>query len=215
MRKNRRQIRILVTAGATWTKIDEVRVLTNIFTGKMGLYLAKALKAKGYSVTLIINPHCTGKITKVKAIYYHFFDEFGAALKKILKIQRFDAIIHMAAVSDYILKRVHKGKISSGQKELNLKLVPAKKIIKMIRRLAKKSILIQFKLEMNREGIIKKAYDSLRKNDSDFVVANALEDLKKKYQSFIINREGKITKVNSKKSLIDNLNRIIQGSKCY
>lgn len=215
MRKNKRQIRILVTAGATWTKIDEVRVLTNIFTGKMGLYLAEALKAKGYSVTLIINPHCIGKIEEIKTIYYHFFDEFDTALSKLLKAQHFDAIIHMAAVSDYILKRVPTGKIPSGQKELNLKLVPAKKIIREIRRLARKSILIQFKLEINRKGIIKKAYDSLKKNDSDFVVANALEDLRKKYKSFIINHKGKVTKVNSKKSLIDSLDRIIQSSKRY
>ncbi len=39
-------MKVLVTAGSTWTKIDDVRIITNRFTGKTGLGLAQGLKKK-------------------------------------------------------------------------------------------------------------------------------------------------------------------------
>ena len=206
-------MRILVTAGATWVKIDQVRILTNIFTGRMGMYLAKSLKDKGHSVTLLINPHCLGELKGIKAVYYRYFDEFESALNKILEKNRFDGIIHTAAVSDYRLKRPFKGKVSSGRDFLRLELIPTKKIIKRIRKLAKKTTLIQFKLETDKIGLIKKAYNSLKDNNSDFVVANALEDLKKKYRCFIINKIGKVFEVRSKGGLADHIDKIVRTPK--
>lgn len=204
-------MKVLITAGATWVKVDEVRILTSRFTGKTGLYLAKELKKKGYSVTLLINPHCVGKIKGVKAIYYHYFDEFKRKIVEILKKECYDLIIHMAAVSDYKLKNTSKGKIPSGKKSLVLQLIPAEKIIKKIRKLAKKSLLIQFKLEPRRKGIITKAYRSLKENKSDFVVANALEDLSSGYKGFLIDKEKKVFPLGTKKALRDILDKIIRS----
>ena len=73
-------MKILITAGSTWIGIDEVRILTNRFTGKTGLYLAQELKKKGYLVTLLINPHCTGKIKGLRAVYYRYFYELKTAI---------------------------------------------------------------------------------------------------------------------------------------
>ena len=78
-------MKILVTAGATWSKIDDVRILTNRFTGKTGLYLARELKKKGHIVNLVINPHCVGKVKGLKAVYYHYFEELKERLSKALK----------------------------------------------------------------------------------------------------------------------------------
>lgn len=202
-------MKILITAGATWVKIDAVRILTNRFTGKTGLYLAKQLKEKGHSVMLLINPHCIGKVSEVKYIYYHYFDEFKSKISQALKKNSYDAIIHMAAVSDYKLKNSKPGKISSGKKSLNLKLVPIEKIVKLIRKLAKKSLLIQFKLEVDRKGLKEKAYKSLKTNKSDFVVANSLADMRLGYKAFLIDNKKKVTNIGSKKALADTLNRII------
>ncbi len=202
-------MKILITAGATWVKVDQVRIITNRFTGKTGLYLAKELKAKGHSVTLLINPHCTGRVKGLNCFYYHYFDQFKRRVSSLLKKKHYDAIIHMAAVSDYKLSRPRTGKISSGKKELTLKLIPAEKIVKTIRKLAKKSILIQFKLEASRKGLRNKAYRSLKSNKSDFVVANALPDLGLRYKAFLIDSKGKARALQSKKALADSLNRII------
>jgi len=202
-------MKILITAGATWIKIDDVRILTNKFTGKTGLYLAQQLKKKGHSVTLLVNDHCLGKITGLKVISYRYFDELKILLNRLLKKNRYDAIIHMAAVSDYKVKNIKKGKIPSCQKKLTLQLVPTEKLVKTIRKLCRQALLIQFKLEVQRKGLIEDAYQSLKENNSDFVVANALKDLVFGYKGFIVSREKHVIPVSSKVSLANNLHKLI------
>ncbi|UCG34915.1 MAG: hypothetical protein JSW17_05340 [Candidatus Omnitrophota bacterium] len=209
-------MKVLVTAGATWVKVDDVRILTNKFTGKTGLYVAQQLKERGHSVTLLINDHCIEKIKGLKVISYRYFDDFKSVLMRNLAKNRYDAIIHMAAVSDYKVKNVKKGKIPSYQKKLALQLVPTEKLVKIIRRLCRQALLIQFKLEVKRKGLIEDAYQNLKENNSDFVVANALKDLVSGYKGFIVSREKHVIPVNSKVSLANNLCKLItllSGSK--
>jgi len=184
--------KILITAGSTWVKIDEVRVLTNRFTGRTGLELARALQKAGFAVTVLVNPHCVSRErTGLKTVPFYYYDEFKTAIEKLLKKEKFDAIIHTAAVSDYYLPRPGKNKIASGKKELVLRLKPTAKIVQLARKLAPGAVSIQFKLEKNLKGLIDKAYASLRSNNSDYVVANALEDITQKY---LIDRAGNTRK---------------------
>lgn len=205
-------MRVFITAGPTWVKIDDVRVLTNVFTGKTGVYLAQKLAAKKNAVTLLMNDHCLGKIKVkgVKVMTFRYFDEFKAACVKQLKQNHYDAIIHSAAVSDYVTKKVYKGKIPSRLKSLEIKLKPADKVIKHMRSLAPDSLLVQFKLEAKRRGLIEKAHASLRGNDSDLVVANAYEDIKAGYKGYIISRLKQVIEVRSKESLACNLVALIK-----
>ncbi len=204
-------MKILITAGSTWVKIDRIRILTNRFTGKTGLFIAKSLKQKGHSVTLLVNNHCLGKIQGLKVISFRYFDELKEKLTKLLKSNCYDAIVHMAAVSDYKLNKSYKGKVASGKKALSLRLVPTQKLIKKIKPLAKSSLLIQFKLEPKPKGIIDKAYQSLKEYKSDFVIANALEDLRLGYKGFLVDKEKSIKPINSKASLAAVLDKIIRS----
>ncbi len=205
--------KILITAGPTWIKVDDVRVITTIFSGNTGIFLARNFKKHGASVTLIINsPHLnTEKLSGIKIIPFRYFEEFKDKITKELKGSRYDTIIHSAAVSDYKLNRVLGGKIASGKKSLTLKLTPAEKIIKIIRRLQRNATLIQFKLEVKRKNLPKEALKSLRENRSDFVVANALEDLRVKYKSFILDKRKNVTAINSKMNLFKKLKDIADG----
>lgn len=204
-------MRILITAGSTWIKIDDVRVITTVFSGNTGIFLARNFKNKGYSVTLLVNSPFLdkAKLNGIKVIPFKYFEDFKKRITDEVKVNRYDAIIHSAAVADYKLGKVFKGKISSGKKSLTLKLVPAEKIIKVIRSFQKQAILVQFKLEIERQGLLKKAFKSLNANKSNFVVANALEDLKLGYKSFLIDTDKNIITINSKKSLFDNLEKVI------
>tara|TARA_B100000315_G_C14511525_1_gene557195 strand:- start:478 stop:1092 length:615 start_codon:yes stop_codon:yes gene_type:complete len=202
-------MKILITAGATWIKIDQVRILTNRFSGRTGLYLGEKLKAKGHKVTLLINPHCSGDYRGLKAITFRYYDEFRDKIYSLLKKNKFDAIIHTAAISDYKLKKSFSGKITSSKKKLNLSLIPTEKIITKIRRLNPKALLIQFKLESKSSGLIDKAYQSLKDNGSDFVVANSISDLNKKYKSYLIDKDKNVIKINSKHGLSRALNKVI------
>jgi len=205
--------KILITAGPTWIRIDDVRVITTIFSGNTGMFLAQNFKKHGFRVTLIINsPHLNmARLSGIKVIPFRYFEEFREKITKELKNNCYDTIIHSAAVSDYKLGSVFKGKIASGKKSLTLKLTPAEKIIKTIRKLNKKATLIQFKLEIKRKGLIEKASKNLEENKSDFVIANALEDLKFRYKSFVIDKDNNTTEINSKNALFEKLENIIKS----
>ncbi|MDD5070884.1 MAG: phosphopantothenoylcysteine decarboxylase [Candidatus Omnitrophica bacterium] len=196
-------MKILVTAGATWVKIDDVRVITNIFTGRTGLALAEHFKKRKHKVTLLINPARISRqeLKGFTVVPYFYYDEFKREVESQLKNKQFDLIVHTAAVSDYKLKKSYSGKISSGKKKFSLDFRPTEKIVKIIRKLARTSILVQFKLEPTAKGLIDKAYLSLKQNNADYVVANALSDLSHGYKSYIIDKDKKIKVLNSKAAL--------------
>ncbi|CAN5184598.1 phosphopantothenate--cysteine ligase [soil metagenome] len=103
---------ILITAGNTQTPIDRVRVITNVFTGKTGARIATCAWARGHTVTL-----CTSNIDALPSVpempegaekrlsvfQYSTFDDLTGLLQQLLRTQTFDAIIHSAAVSDYLV----------------------------------------------------------------------------------------------------------------
>lgn len=200
---------VLITAGPTWIKIDEVRILTNIFTGGTGVFLAKEFCGKKHNVTLLLNPHCGHTLPKgVRVLFFRYFDELKGRIEKELKECAYEVIVHSAAVSDYTLKKPFPGKIPSTKKELSLKLTNTPKLIKRIRSLAKSSFLIQFKLEIFKEGLLEKAITSLKDNKSDIVVANAYKDLLKGYTAFIIDKSRRIREVHSQKALFTHLYKL-------
>ncbi|MFH1768287.1 MAG: phosphopantothenoylcysteine decarboxylase [Candidatus Omnitrophota bacterium] len=201
-------MKILITGGATWVKVDDVRILTSIFTGKTAFFLAEYFAAKGCEVTLLCNRHCLGSaIKKVTVVSFKYYHELKKALEDTLNRNRYDLIIHSAAVSDYKVKRPREGKIASRKKEIIIRLGPLAKLTGIIRRLAKGACLVQFKLEVSRENLMQKARSSLKTNRFDFVVANALGDLGSKYKAFIIGRTNDIKEVNSKIALANYLVR--------
>lgn len=206
-------MKILITAGPTWIKIDDVRVITTVFSGNTGIFLARNFKEKGHAITLIVNSPCMDReeLRGVKVIPFKYFEDFKKKVTNEVKTNCYDAIIHSAAVADYKLNRAFKGKVPSGKKFLSLKLVPAEKIIKIIRSFQNQAVLVQFKLEIKRKGLLKKAFESLKKNKSNFVVANALEDLRLGYKSFLMDKNNNIISINSKKSLFDNLEKIVKS----
>ncbi len=199
-------MRVLITGGSSWIKIDDVRILTNIFTGRTSLFLARYFLKKKSKVTLIINDHCVKELPKgLKVISFRYFNELKKALIRELKANSYDLIIHAAAVSDYELRKVFPGKISSGKRKMILKFIPTPKLTKTVRHLAKNSVLVQFKLEISRLGLLEKAHNSLARSGFDFVVANAWKDLESGYQAFILDRNGNVKEVNSRNSLALNL----------
>lgn len=202
-------MKILVTAGPTWIKIDRVRILTSVFTGYTGLCLARALKKKGHRVTLVMNTHCIRDTSGLKVLSFRYFEEFKAHVSTELRAQRYDAIVHSAAVSDYTVRSASSGKIPSGKKALRLLLRPTEKIVTLIRRLAPEAVLVQFKLEIKRKGLLEDAYKSLTSNGSDFVVANALEDLTTGYKAFLIDAHKHVTVIHTRSRLADLLHKAI------
>src|SRR4051794_32089922 len=101
-------MRILVTAGNTQVQIDRVRSITNIFTGRTGARIATTAHMAGHSVVLItshpevLNDHeYMPKGDRWTLETYRTFDDLDSMLERHVRTGHFDAIVHVAAVSDY------------------------------------------------------------------------------------------------------------------
>jgi phosphopantothenoylcysteine synthetase/decarboxylase len=105
-------MKILITAGNTQTPIDDVRVITNVFSGRTGSLIALAAHQRGHSVCLLTsNPELVAqhKPSSDQALgewdvqSYRTFDDLQLLMERQIRSNSFDAVIHSAAVSDFEL----------------------------------------------------------------------------------------------------------------
>jgi phosphopantothenate-cysteine ligase/phosphopantothenoylcysteine decarboxylase/phosphopantothenate--cysteine ligase len=103
-------VKILVTAGNTQTTIDQVRCITNVFSGRTGAQIAAEAFDRGHAVTLLTShPEVLDSVPGVRVRQgpdwsvrpYRTFEELEALMAASITGGGFDAVIHAAAVSDY------------------------------------------------------------------------------------------------------------------
>ena len=127
-------MRVLVTAGGTREPIDDVRVLANRSTGRLGARLVEALAARGHAVTWVHGVHAARpelpEGADVRGVLFDTSHELGLALTREVPGQ--DAVFHAAAVADY-LPESRAGKLSSDADELVLRLRRAPKLVDGLR----------------------------------------------------------------------------------
>lgn len=95
---------ILITAGGTSEKIDEVRHLTNHATGSLGKEIANSLKNEAVNVYYVHGPQAV--LPENDAIHFfpiHSVQDLYNTMEKLLTTISFDYVIHSMAVSDYEL----------------------------------------------------------------------------------------------------------------
>lgn len=178
---------ILVTAGNTLVPIDRVRCITNVFTGRTGTRIAWEADKRGHQVTLLTShPEVVKEFGEDKPGWnrgwalcpYRTFENLQEGMARAIQEHRFDAVIHSAAVSDYLaggiyapaagtrfhadragwesassdpprLRDVSAGKVKSDEPELWLRLVRAPKLVDHIREpWGFRGVLVKFKLEV-------------------------------------------------------------------
>lgn len=120
---------ILVTTGNTQTPIDQVRCITNIFTGRTGARIALTAHQRGHTVTLLtshpqvvaeLEPNFQPNAPKWTVHPYRTFDDLHALMAKEIGSGKYDVLIHSAAVSDYTLAGTY-AVASSGKYDNNNK----------------------------------------------------------------------------------------------
>ncbi|MGZ7044140.1 MAG: bifunctional phosphopantothenoylcysteine decarboxylase/phosphopantothenate--cysteine ligase CoaBC [Methanobacterium sp.] len=164
--------KVLVSAGATFEKIDEFRGITNRSSGKMGVEIAKEAFIRGAEVTLIKGKMTTSipnvfNVLEVESTY----EMRNAVLEQV---KNHDIFISAAAVSDFIPKiESEENKISS-EKDITLKLEKAPKIIGEVKKINLEIFLVGFKAEydISREDLIKSASKRIEEYNIDLMVAN-------------------------------------------
>lgn len=178
---------ILITAGNTQSPIDRVRCVTNVFTGRTGARIATSAWARGHTVTLATSnidalpevPPVPEGVEKRLSIYqYTTFDDLANLLQQFIRGKAYDAIIHTAAVSDYLvagsyvpadrtffnaktgewecrsgppqmLERPAAGKMKSTEPEMWVRMVRAPKLVDRFRsQWGFAGLLVKFKLEV-------------------------------------------------------------------
>jgi len=185
-------LRVLVTAGATQVPIDRVRAITNVFTGRTGTQIAAAIAAlPGAEVRLLTSaPHRAqewGLPASVKVRGYTTFDELRDLMQASIAQERWpSAIVHSAAVSDYLVEAVSDGaghaldgggKIDGKHDRLVVTLAKAPKIVDLVRApWGFTGMLVKFKLTVGRTDAELEAISraSMRHSHANAIVANDL-----------------------------------------
>lgn len=175
--------KILITAGGTSEKIDNVRKITNSSSGKLGMMIAHQLLAINNDEVKIyyICPKNALRPSspKVEIIEIEGTEELKNTIEVILQNEKIDYFIHSMAVSDYTtdyittiekikskikttrnveeaflnIETIQSNKISSNENNLVIVLKKTPKIISMIKKLSPETYLIGFKLL---DGVSKK-----------------------------------------------------------
>ena len=166
--------KVLITAGPTQEKIDEVRYISNYSSGKMGVSLARVAAELGANVKLIIGPtnqninHPNIEIINVISadqMYDNVLENFSST----------DITICSAAVSDFKPKNPVNKKIKKETGFNNIELIPNKDILLEISKTKSLSqTLVGFALESDNER--NNAISKLSTKNLDLVVLNSLND---------------------------------------
>ena len=93
--------RILITAGGSRERIDSVRYIGNMSTGRTAARLAEELSMAGHSVTWLGARDAVQPVSVNRMEFYYSFADLEAQLRLLLGSGEYDVVIHAAAVSDF------------------------------------------------------------------------------------------------------------------
>lgn len=216
-------MRVLITAGGTSEAIDCVRKITNISSGKTAAAISDYFSKKGFDVHFIhsatsqkplVQPH--------QCCEYVSFLDLEKSLSLSLKKWEFDLAIHLAAVSDYKVKRVlvdgkphnPKNKIAFGR-DVVIHLTSNRKLLELFKT-QKKLFLVAFKLTVGSSHLKRiEAIERLfEQSSADLVVSNRLEDVSEKTYRAQIYLKGALEKrVFSREGLSEAIYKIFKQEK--
>ena len=211
---------ILITAGGTTEKIDNVRSISNASTGRLGRLIANAFSARtevGKIFYVCGKTAARSESEKAEIIYIDSVASVESALRDLFARATVDIIIHSMAVSDYRVKTVttvsefgkttlDSGKISSDVDDLLLVMERTPKIIAMFQQMAPQSTLVGFKLLDNAplETLIDRGFGVLTQNHCTFVLANDLNDISNgQHVGYLIDKAKHFTKFETKQAIAE------------
>ena len=221
--------RIIVTAGGTREKIDDVRSIHNQATGKLGSIIAEELSALGHEVTYIHGHDAVMPNAKMTTIAIEGVNDLLNVVERELETTKYDFFIHSMAVSDFYvsgnytydeiknsldesaLKSKKDHKISSDG-VVYLQMSPAPKVISIIKKKQAQIKLIGFKLLAGADDdhLIAAAVKQITQSQTDLVVANHIEEVfEDKHRALFITNQGVVAEVKTKNEIAQRIATII------
>lgn len=213
---------VLITSGGTTERIDNVRSISNMSTGRLGSVIANAFSADS-AIDKIYYICAKNSVMpesdQCEVIYANSVSDLENAVKDVLSRASIDIIIHSMAVSDYRVKSVttvsaltgksestisKDGKISSNVDDMVLLMERTPKVISLFKELSPGSTLVGFKLldNVELETLIDRGFDVLTKNECSFVLANDLKEItSENHIGYLIDKDKNITQYMSKSDI--------------
>ena len=166
--------RVVVSVGATVEPIDEMRVITNRSSGRMGFAVAEAARAAGAHVVAIVGrvnlPPPEGVLT-IRV-------ETAARMREVAAVEAAtaDIFVSAAAVADFRPARIARQKIRR-QSDFSLRLRPTEDILAAIAASAEAPFCVGFAAETGDwESILESAREKMRRKKIPMIVANSVAD---------------------------------------
>lgn len=160
---------ILITSGPTEEPIDDVRMITNRSSGKMGSALAKAALRMGARVTVVAGPQSASITNEATVIRVRTAEQMlEAALRELPEK---DIVIGVAAVADYRIENPTQGKIRRSGDPMTLTLIPNPDIIgTLASRKDPSTLVVGFAAEPSSDVSI--AQEKIKRKNLDGLVFN-------------------------------------------
>ena len=203
-------MKILITSGGTKEYIDEVRVLTNISSGKLGCVIIEELNDSEYDIYHIrpkhsYKPHLEFYNSNYNEFICDTVFEVNSKMEEL--VPDMDVVIHAMAMSDFTFNRENPIKLKSNDMSAfieymkeNIQMNP--KVINSIKKWNPKAILFGFKFEvgLSSDQLIDVAYNAMEKYDGDYVIANDKKMMNdaKSHVGYLIDREKNAYNFNNK-----------------
>ena len=225
-------MKIAITSGGTREYIDEVRVLTNISSGKLGSIIADRFMINTNSLCKPYDQHeihyiyskgsiCPERSGFNNTLFLHEVTDVKSLQDTMEKlVPDMNVVIHCMAVSDFGF-RLCSTKLKSNSPEdfiesLKNRIYQTPKILSMIKKWNPDCKLISFKFEVDlkHEDLIKIATDSGIKNGCDLVIANDKKEMQdnRSHIAYAIDiKESEVTNLSDKKDISNFLFNYING----
>jgi len=228
-------MQIIISAGGTVEKIDQVRGISNFATGSLGAMTAEAFLSAGHQVLYLAGPQAKRPASQpsLQVIDISDVDSLMKAMGEYAP--KADIVIHSMAVSDYRpvfmtdidrlpedfpvsrlseLSIPQEKKTSSTAEHQVILLEKTPKVLKQIKVWNPMAILVAFKLlvGVSEEELINVAQAKRDDAQADFVLANDLENISPtQHQALLIDRADQITRLASKAEIAQALVKATTG----
>lgn len=175
-------MKILVTGGAVEAYLDDVKIITNRFSGRLMMSLAKSLADKGNEVTYLTSLRFRDAVIAgaSKVVFHDGFDDYRE--KVLEQAKDSDVVVLGAAVANLIPERIP-GKFPSHKYKpgdtVSLTFQIAPRIIDEVKTVNPKCHLFGFKLlsKVTKEELVDAAYGIVISSRATAVFANDANNL--------------------------------------
>ncbi|WP_034619891.1 bifunctional phosphopantothenoylcysteine decarboxylase/phosphopantothenate--cysteine ligase CoaBC [Chitinibacter tainanensis] len=163
--------RVLITAGPTFERIDAVRGITNVSSGKMGYAIARAAYEAGAEVVLVSGETSLPTPIGARRINVKSAQQMLAAVEA--EVARADIFIGVAAVADYYVLNPSEQKIKKDAHILTLELAPNPDILAGVSAREQAPFCVGFAAES--ENLLEYAEAKRQRKKLPLLVANLVQ----------------------------------------